>query len=118
MRQAPRFCHHAQDSKHLLVVLILLLLGLDSGLGDTVQITLAGLGDTAATLVLILLKDTDLLEGLEDLAVDRAGSVDVVGRARAAVLGATVDLAKTADTDGLADVDVAGDSGSADVEPD
>lgn len=33
------------------------------------------------------------------------------------VLGGTVDLAETADTDGLAEVDVAGDGGGADVEP-
>jgi hypothetical protein len=41
----------------------------------------------------------------------------VVGGARAAVLGATVDLAETADTDGLAHVDVTGDSGGTDVVP-
>jgi hypothetical protein len=41
----------------------------------------------------------------------------VVGGARAAVLGATVDLAQTADTDGLAHVDVTGDSGGTDVVP-
>ena len=34
-----------------------------------------------------------------------------------AVLGGTVDLAETADTNGLAEVDVAGDRGGADVEP-
>lgn len=83
----------------------------------TVQITLTGLGDAAASLVLILLEDTDLLKGLHDLAVNRAGGVDVLGRARATVLGGTVDLAETADTDGLAEVDVAGDGGGADVEP-
>jgi hypothetical protein len=41
----------------------------------------------------------------------------VVGGAGTAVLGGTVDLAETADTDGLAHVDVTGDSGGADVEP-
>ena len=41
----------------------------------------------------------------------------MVGGARAAVLGATVDLAETADTDGLAHVDVTGDSGGTDVVP-
>lgn len=33
------------------------------------------------------------------------------------VLGGAVDLAETADTNGLAEVDVAGDRGGADVEP-
>lgn len=105
------------DNNCLLVILIILLLGLSSGLSNTVQITLAGLGDAAATLLLILLKDANLLEGLDDLAVDGARGVDVVGGTRATVLGGTVDLAKTADTDGLAEVDVAGDRGGADVEP-
>ena len=73
--------------KHLLFIL---LLSLEGGLGDTVQITLAGLCDAAATLVLIDLYDTDLGEGLEDLAVDGAGGVDVVAGAGAAVLGGTM----------------------------
>ena len=105
-----------QWGQHLLVILILLV-GLSGGLGDTVKITLAGLSDAAATLLLILLEDTDLLQGLHDLAVDGAGGGDVVGRSHAAVLGGTVDLAQTANTDGLAEVDVAGDGGGADVEP-
>lgn len=104
-------------ARFLLVILILLLLGLSGGLGNSVQITLAGLGDAAATLVLVLLKDADLLEGLHDLAVNGAGGVDVVGGGVAAVLGGTVDLAETADTDGLAEVNVAGNGGGADVEP-
>ena len=120
--------------RYLLV--ILLLLGLEGGLGNTVQVTLAGLCDAAATLVLVDLNDADLLERLEDLAVDGAGGVNVVGGAGTAVLGGTaiismlcrlwwccsrgcapVDLAETANTDGLAHVDVTGDGGSADVEP-
>lgn len=83
----------------------------------TVQITLTSLGDAAATLLLIVLEDANLLKGLHDLAVDGAGGVDVLGGAGAAVLGGTVDLAEAADTDGLAHVDVAGDGGGADVEP-
>lgn len=87
------------------------------GVVRTVQITLAGLGDAAATLLLVNLQDADLGERLHDLAVNRAGGIDVLGGARAAVLGGTVDLAETADTDGLAAVNVAGNGGGADVEP-
>lgn len=41
----------------------------------------------------------------------------MLGGAGTTVLGGTVDLAETADTDGLAGVDEAGDRGGADVEP-
>lgn len=41
----------------------------------------------------------------------------MLGRARATVDGSAVDLAEAADTDGLAEVDVAGDGGGTDVEP-
>ena len=109
--------HCLEVARRLLVILLILLLSLGGGLGDTVQITLAGLGDAAATLLLVLLNDANLLEGLEDLAVDGAGGVDVVGGTVAAVLGGTVDAAETADTDGLAEVDVTGHGGGADVEP-
>ena len=84
------------------LLVILLLLSLERGLRKTVQITLTGLCDTAATLVLVVLNDTDLLKRLHDLAVDGSGRVDVVRGAGAAVLGGSVDLAKTADTDSLA----------------
>lgn len=100
-----------------LLVILILLLGLSGGLGNSVQITLAGLGDASATLLLVLLENANLLEGLHDLAVDGAGGVDVLGGARATVDGSAVDLAEAADTDGLAEVDVAGDGGGADVEP-
>lgn len=83
----------------------------------TVQVTLAGLGDAAATLLLVLLEDANLLQGLHDLTVNGAGGVDVVRGAGTAVLGGTVDLAETANTDSLAHVDVAGNGGGADVEP-
>ena len=101
-------------SFHLLIVFLLLVNG---GLGNTVQIPLAALGDAAATLVLVVLEDIDLLEGLEDLTVDGSRGVNVVGGTVAAVLGRAVDLAQTVDTDGLAEVDVTGDGGSADVVP-
>jgi hypothetical protein len=55
--------------KRLLVILFTLL-SLQHAHSDTVQISLAGLSDSAATLVLVLLEDTDLLESLESLAVD------------------------------------------------
>jgi len=83
----------------------------------TVKITLALLGDAAATLVVIDLEDLDLLEGLHDLAVNAARGGDVVRGTAAAVLGAAVDLAETANTDGLPEVDVAGNGSGADVEP-
>lgn len=41
----------------------------------------------------------------------------MLGGAGAAVLGGAMDLAKAADSDSLAEVDVAGDRGGADVEP-
>lgn len=83
----------------------------------TVQITLASLGDAAAALLLVDLDNVDLLKGLQDLAVDGAGGVDVLGGAGTTVLGGSVDLSEAADTDGLAQVDGAGDSGGTDVEP-
>lgn len=101
----------------LLVILVILLVGLGGGLGDTVQVTLASLGDAAAALLLVLLEDADLLEGLEDLAVDGARGVDVARGPVAAVLGRAVRPAEAADTDRLAQVDVARDRGGARVEP-
>lgn len=103
-------------SKPNLFVILLLLL-VDGGLGDPVQIPLATLRDAAAALVLVLLEHTDLLQGLHHLAVDGPGGVDVVGRAGTTVLGRAVNLAQTANTDGLADVDVTGDGGGTDVVP-
>lgn len=88
-----------------------------TGVKPTVKITLTLLGDAAAALLLVLLKDLDLLEGLHDLAVNAAAGGGVLGGAGAAVLGAAMDLAEAADTDGLPQVDVTGDGGGADVEP-
>lgn len=102
---------------HNLVVILVLLVSLDGGLGNTVQITLAGLSDATTSLLLVVLEDADLLESLEDLTVDGAGGIDVVGWAGAAVLGASVNLPQAADTDGLAHVDVTGNGSGADVEP-
>lgn len=99
------------------LLIILLLLLVNGGLGNSVQIPLAALGDPAATLVLVVLKHADLLERLQHPTVDRAGAVDVVGGAVAAVLGGAVDLAETVDTESLAEVDVTGDGSGADVVP-
>lgn len=55
-----------------------------------------GLGDTATTFLLILLNNADLLEGLEDLAVNGARGVHVVARSDTPVLGGTVPLAQAA----------------------
>jgi len=73
-----RFFHisiYPFETQRLLVVL---LLSLDRRHGDAVQVTLASLCDPAASLLLVLLEDSDLLKCLHDLAVDGAGSVDVV----------------------------------------
>ena len=100
----------------LLLLLSLFPLRLDDCSGDTVEIPLTVLADAAAAVV-GLLEDTDLLERLEDLAVNGSGGVDVVGGARATVLGGAVNLPQTANTNGLAHVDVAGNGSGADVVP-
>ena len=61
--------------------------------------------------VLVSLQDVDLLQGLEDLAGNGAGRLDVVGGAGTAVLGTTVELLQGTDTDTATEVDVAGDGG-------
>jgi hypothetical protein len=101
----------------ILIIILLLLISLDSRLGNTVQISLPALRNAPATLVLVLLQHANLLKRLHDFAVYGAGGIDVVGRAGSAVLGAAVDFAEAADTNGFADVDVAGDGCGADVEP-
>lgn len=83
----------------------------------TVQISLASLRDATATLLLVLFEHANLLQGLHDLAVDTTGGVDVPRGPVAAVLGRAVDLAEAADTDRLAEVDVARDRCGACVEP-
>ena len=73
-------------AKRLLLVLLLLLFLLLFFLlplclhycgGDTVKVTLTILADAAATVV-GQLKDTNLLEGLADLALNRGGSIGMV----------------------------------------
>lgn len=106
------------------LLVILLLVSLNGSLSNSVQISHTALGDSSASLAravlllaVALLQDTELLEGLDDLAVDGTGGVDVVGWAGSAVLGGAVDAAEAAYADGLAHVDVAGYGGGADVEP-
>jgi hypothetical protein len=54
---------------------------------------------------------------LKDFAVDGAASIDVVAGPGTAVLSATVNLSQATNTDGLAEVDMASDCSSTDVEP-
>jgi hypothetical protein len=109
--------YNAQQTLYQNLLVILFLISLNGSLRNTVQISLSTLGDASSSLILILLQDTDLLKGLHDFAVDATGGIDVVGWARTTVAGAAVDFAETANTDGFAEVDVAGDGGGADVEP-
>ncbi|KAI3492262.1 hypothetical protein L1887_43288 [Cichorium endivia] len=89
---------------------------LEAGDGDTVKVTHAILRDATATLG-VLLENTNALKTLDDLALHGARGVGVVRGAEAAVGGTTVELSQMADTDSLAQVDVAGERGGADVEP-
>lgn len=67
-----------QNMSELLLVITLFLL--DRRHSDAVQITLAALRYPAAALLLILLENTNALQGLEDLAVDGARGVNVMRR--------------------------------------
>ena len=61
----------------LRLLLLLVIGGIGHSLRNPVKISLSGLGDATATLLLVLLQDADLLESLDDLAVDAAAGVDV-----------------------------------------
>jgi hypothetical protein len=61
--------------------------------------------------LLVLFQDTNLLQRLEDLAVDGARGINVVRGTRATVDSTTVNLVQGTDTDTLADVDVTGNRG-------
>lgn len=116
-------------TKDLLVILLVLVLvlglrlallllagSLEASHGDTVQVTHTILRDTTTTLG-VLLENTDTLETLNNLTLNGSGSVGVVRRAESAVRGTTVELSEVADTNSLAEVDMTGKGGSADVEP-
>jgi hypothetical protein len=107
------FLMFVRGMRRLLVILLQLLEGLGS---NTVKISLAVLREPSAT-ILGLLQNTDLLKTLENLSDHRARSVLVVRWAGATVDSITVDLGETANTDILAQVDVAGDRGGSLVEP-
>lgn len=98
------------------LLVILLLLSLHGGLGNTVQISLTSLRDSPSTL-LVLLNNTNLLQSLEDLSVDRPRGINVVRWPRSPILLSTVDLSEGADTNRLAEVDVTGYGGGSDVKP-
>ena len=68
------------------------------------------MADTSAA-VIGLLKDTDLLQRLADLALDRGGGVCVVRGAVTTSVAASVELCQGTDPDVFAEVDVAGYGG-------
>lgn len=74
----------------LLLFVVLLVLGsLNNSRCDSVQVALTVLANSPAT-VISLLEDTDLLQGLADLALDGSGGGGVVRRAVATSVTATV----------------------------
>jgi hypothetical protein len=54
---------------------------------------------------------------LQDLSVNAAGSINVVGWSGSTVLGGAVNLGETSNTDSFAEVDVTGVGGSTNVVP-
>jgi len=72
--------------------LIFVLVGLGYRLRDPVEIPLSSLSDAPTTLLLVLLQNAYLLEGLDNLAVDTAAGVDMYGGPGTAVLCATCTL--------------------------
>ena len=106
------------------LLVILFLIPLNSSHGNPIQISLSGLRDPSTALSARILRilidpldNSNLLQCLQHLPIYAARRIDVVVGSAAAVLGAAVDFGEAADTDGLAEVDVAGDGGGADVEP-
>lgn len=94
----------------------LFIIFLQSLSSDTVQVSLAVLRDSSATLWRDL-KDTNLFQRLQHLSVDRAGSVSVSVRSEASVDSTTVDLVQLTDTNVLSQVDVSGSRSGSLVEP-
>lgn len=111
-RQLFDFLDILRQSPNLLVIL----LSLESLGSNSVQISLSVLGDSSATLG-ALLNDTNLLQSLQNLSVDRAGSISVVRRSGSSVDGVAVSLVQSADTNILSKVNVSSDGGRSLVEP-
>ena len=102
---------------YALFIILILLLSLQSLLSDSVQISLPRLRDSPASLVFVLLQDTDLLQRLHDLAIHGPAGIDVMGGTGASILLRAVEFPKTADTDSLSEVNVSCDGGGTDVIP-
>lgn len=83
---------------------------------NTVQVSLTVLGDLSATLWRNL-NNANLLQSLDNLSVDRAGSVSVLVWSETSVDRATVQLVQLTDTNVLSQVDVSGSRSSSLVEP-
>lgn len=83
---------------------------------NTVQVSLTVLGDLSATLWRNL-NNADLLQSLNNLSVDRAGSVSVLVWSETSVDSTTVQLVQLTDTNVLSQVDVSGSRSSSLVEP-
>ena len=90
----------------LLTLLVLVLLcSLDNGCCDSVQVALTVLANSPAT-VIGLLEDTDLFQGLADLALDGSGGVCVVRRTVTASVAAAVEFYEFANADVFAKVNM------------
>lgn len=109
------FSYHTQYDALLIYVslLVVLLQGLGS---DTVQVSLTVLRDSSTTLWRDL-KNTNLLQSLDNSSVDGARSVGVLAWSETSVLGTSVQLVQLTDTNLLSQVDVSGSRGGSLVEP-
>ena len=92
------------------VLVLIFLCGLNNSCCDSVQVALTVLANSPAA-VIGLLEDTDLLEGLADLALDGSGGVGVVRRTVTASVAATVKFYEFANADVFAKVNVPCDGG-------
>jgi len=81
-----------KEMNHLFVIVFVFLVSLNGGLSNTIQISLSTLCDSSASLLLILLQNTNLLECLHDLSVDASTGIDVVRWAGATVAGGAVNF--------------------------
>ena len=88
-----------------LVLVLVLLCSLDNGCCDSVQVALTVLANSPAT-VIGLLEDTDLFQGLADLALDGSGGVCMVRRTVTASVAAAVEFYEFANADVFAKVNM------------